>query len=105
VSDFDTFWAAYPRKHGKLAAEKKYIVARRRASAADILAGVERYNQHLPDDPQYICMPQTFLHQGRWMDEYDTPAMAPAKWACPHTPTCHSPVWCQVVTARERNIA
>lgn len=29
----------------------------------------------------------------------------PAKRECPHTPKCHSPVWCEVVTAREQGVA
>jgi hypothetical protein len=102
--DFEMFWKSFPRKQGKLAAEKKYAVARRRASAVEILAGVERYKQHLPDDPQFICMAGTFLHQGRWMDEYDdTPVVE--RRECPHTPRCHSPVWCDVVKAKESGAA
>ena len=70
MSDFDAFWAAYPSKVGKLAAEQEYAKARKRASAADILKGVDAYVANKPEWKEW-CNPKTFLHQGRWMDEYE----------------------------------
>lgn len=78
MSDFDLFWSRYPRRIGKLAAMKAYAKARTLASADEILAGLENYRRHLPDDPQYIAHASTFLNQGRWMDEYDEPAPSPS---------------------------
>jgi hypothetical protein len=69
-SDFDVFWAAYPRRVGKLAAMKAYQRARMIATSQDILAGVELYKIHMPSDLNFIAHPATFLNQGRWMDEY-----------------------------------
>lgn len=94
--DFGEFWKHYPRKVGKLAAFREYAKARRHASAAEILAGVERYRQHLPDDLQFVCHARTWLHQGRWEDEYEVERPSKAVWTCPHTPAC-SPTfkeWC-----------
>lgn len=73
MSEFDAFWSAYPRKVGKLAAMNAYVKARRLASAAEILAGVENYKRHLPEDVRFIPHASTFLNQGRWMDEYEEP--------------------------------
>jgi hypothetical protein len=68
---FDRFWESYPRKVGKLAAQKAYEKARRQASAEQLMAGLELYREHLPDDVQYIPHAATWLNQGRWLDEYE----------------------------------
>lgn len=97
-TEFSEFWSEYPRRVGKLAAYREYVKARKVASAAAILAGVQRYRQHLPQDEQYICHPRTFLYQGRWEDEYEVAVerAAPGSW-CPHDTKCHSPVWCETL--------
>lgn len=73
AEDFAIFWSAYPRRTAKLAALKAYERARRLDSAENILAGVERYRRHLPEEVRFICHPATWLNQGRWMDEDDEP--------------------------------
>lgn len=70
MSDFESFWLAYPRKIGKLAAKKAWERACRLATADAILAGLERYRAHMPDDPQFRPHPATWLNQGRWDDDY-----------------------------------
>lgn len=81
TEDFRTFWASYPKKVGRLAAEKAYERARKQATAAELLAGVERYKQHLPSDPQFICHATTFLNQGRYMDEpYEPRPSSSSNW-------------------------
>lgn len=72
MNDFDQFWAAYPRKVGKLDAMKAYAKARTVATAEEILAGVEQYKRNKPEYADW-CHPSTFLNQGRWMDEPDAP--------------------------------
>jgi hypothetical protein len=80
AEDFDTWWAGVWRKVGKLDAFREYAKARRIDSAENILAGLDRYLQHMPDDPKYRPHPATWLHKGRWVDEYeDTPVQATAK--------------------------
>lgn len=91
--EFRAFWASYPRKTGKLAAQKAYHKARTLASAQAILDGVERYKQTKPAYADW-CMPTTFLNQGRWLDEPDTPQPARVEWVCGHTPPCHDKSWC-----------
>ncbi len=71
VSFFEDFWFSYPRKVGKLAAEKAYTKALKQAAPDVIWAGLQLY---LKTKPAYAdwCHPATWLNQGRWMDEPDT---------------------------------
>ena len=69
AEDFQAFWAHYPRKTGKLDAEKAYRNARILATHEDLMAGIDRYIQGKPDYADY-CHPGTWLRQGRWLDEY-----------------------------------
>jgi hypothetical protein len=78
TTDFETFWKAYPRRVGKLAAQKAYRRSLVTATAQDILDGVARYIANKPDYADF-CHPATWLHQGRWMDEYDEPAAKPSQ--------------------------
>jgi hypothetical protein len=70
---FDQFWAAYPRKVGKKAARLEYQRALRETTTEAIEAGLQAYLRHLPDDPNFIPHPRTWLHQGRYEDEYEKP--------------------------------
>lgn len=102
VSDFDTFWASFPRRTGKLDAIKAYARARTIASAAEILAGVEHYKRNKPDYADW-CHPSTFLNKGRWMDEEDAQPVRVVKYPdCDHTPRCPSKLWCQVLRDKEK---
>lgn len=74
-SHFEDFWAAYPRKVGKLAAERAFKVALAKgATVTDLAAGLNR--QVWPSDPRFVPHPATWLNQGRWND--DPAAAAPA---------------------------
>jgi len=100
TSEFDQFWAAYPRKIGKLAAQAAFKRARTQATLVEILDGIARY---VKGKPQYadFCHPRTWLTQGRWMDEYGACPTAPSvpDWqdecqrlhggACDHDPIAH----------------
>jgi hypothetical protein len=66
--EFADFWERYPEKIGKAAARKAFVGARRKASPAEILAGLERYIAAKPPDRPW-CNPATFLNQERWLDE------------------------------------
>lgn len=103
-AEFGEFWAAYPRHVGKLAAIKAYAAARKLASAEDILAGVERYKASKPAYADW-CHPSTFLAQGRWMDEDDTPRVQQVQvqdWRCQHQPACYNVSAHMVRLAKER---
>ena len=66
---FIEFWNLYPRKVGRLAAEREYARALKRATPDAILAGLMLFNRNLPQEPRFICHARTWLHQGRWLDE------------------------------------
>jgi hypothetical protein len=71
-SDFETFWQTYPKKVGRLQAEKKYneIIKSKKASAADLLGGAGRYAaERARQDHQYTKHPITWLIGGHWTDE------------------------------------
>lgn len=91
TEDFEAFWRKFPNRAGKFAAAEKYVLARKRATAQELLDGVARYIQHKPDY-QAWCHPKTWLSQGRWLDE--APAKAPASAnvfsgsSCQHQPPC-----------------
>jgi hypothetical protein len=75
---FERFWAAYPRKVGKDAA---WAIWQRRSPGDDLtdqmVAAVERQrhsSQWMKDGGAFIPHPRTWLHQGRWQDDEQTPA-------------------------------
>lgn len=72
--NFESFWTEYPRKVGKLGAQKAYTKALKSSSHEDIMSGLARA---LPTwattEIKYIPHPQTWLNQGRWMDEAGPP--------------------------------
>lgn len=69
--EFQAFWLRYPRKVGRLEAFRQYVKARKLASAEEILAGLERYRQHLPEELRFVPHARTWLYQGRWDDQYE----------------------------------
>ena len=69
---FDRFWAAYPKKVGKIAARKAFDKVR--VPIESLLSAIERQkcgSQWSRDNGQYIPNPATWLNQGRWDDEID----------------------------------
>lgn len=69
--DFVVFWQRYPRKVGKLAAEKAYERARKMGVTQEqIITGVSRYIENKPAYADW-AHPATWLNQGRWDDEYE----------------------------------
>jgi hypothetical protein len=63
----ENFWPRYPNKVGKADAERSFAKARRQASLAAILAGLDRYVAKTDDRPW--CNPATWLNQARWTDQ------------------------------------
>lgn len=73
---FAEFWAAYPRQVAKGAARKEFAKAVKRATAADIVAGAERYAaERANENPRYTAHPATWLRADRWLDEPAPPHM------------------------------
>jgi hypothetical protein len=69
-SQFDEFWAAYPKKVGKEAARKAYIKIPKSVDLDEVTAGARRYatDPNLPEK-QFIPDPGTWINAGRWTDE------------------------------------
>ncbi len=76
---FPAWWEAYPRKVGKIAAEKKYRTALKIAPAEKLLAGAIRYRDDPKRKPDFTKHPSTWLKAGCWEDAYtDAEGSAPA---------------------------
>jgi hypothetical protein len=75
--DWAEFWASYPKKVSKLAAEKAYRTARikRQASAQDLLSGLAAYIVHKPEWQEW-ANGASWLNAGGWMNDYNKPAPA-----------------------------
>jgi hypothetical protein len=69
VSGFEDFWAAYPRKVGKLAALREWQKLNPSDEVQRQMAAALEWQRAQWDDPQYIPHPRTWLHAGRWLDE------------------------------------
>lgn len=73
---FASFWDVYPRKTGKISAQRAFERALRHAPAEDILAGLTRAAAHWTThrtETRFIPHPATWLNAGRWDD--DLPAV------------------------------
>lgn len=72
VSNFDRFWAAYPKKVGKNAAIRAWQKVKGKPRIDELVSAVEQqktWPQWQRDNGQYIPNPATWLNQGRWSDE------------------------------------
>jgi hypothetical protein len=96
---FERFWSVYPRKEGKDAAWREWL---KRSPADDLLetmiAAVQRQKaspQWRKDGGQFIPQPRTWLHQGRWQDEPQSPEAKPQTpdWYG-HFPHCRNETVC-----------
>lgn len=67
-AEFECWYAAFPRHVGKGRARKAYWQARKKADAATLLVGVERYRHNKPEYADW-CHPATWLNGERWLDE------------------------------------
>jgi hypothetical protein len=71
--DWVKFWSIYPMKKSKDGARKSWASAIKKAAAAEIIAGAERYRDDPRRNPEFTKHPTTWLNQGCWTDE-PTPA-------------------------------
>lgn len=89
---FDRFWAAYPRKVGKGAAERSFERIRPDAALLDgMLRAIESQRQSNTWQRGYIPNPATWLNQRRWEDEPDVVNVMAAQQT-PHSPPPPTPV-------------
>jgi uncharacterized protein YdaU (DUF1376 family) len=77
TEDFLYFWNAYPKKVGRDAAWKKWkSMNGTRPKIEELLTAIkkqEKSEQWKKENGQYIPNPSTWLNQGRWADEVETP--------------------------------
>jgi hypothetical protein len=68
--EFSEFWQVYPRRSGKQAAKKAFVIACKQVGVDVVLDGARRFakDPYLPVK-QFIPHPATWLNQGRWDDE------------------------------------
>ena len=74
--DFDIFWDAYPRKVGKVEAEKSFNRAKINGKLPDLLNAIAQQkntDQWKKDGGQFIPNPATWINQRRWEDEVPKP--------------------------------
>jgi hypothetical protein len=72
-SDFAKWYATYPKKVAKPAAQKAYAKARKNVDAATLLAAASVMAQAYATDQTYCPNPATWLNQERWTDEVAIP--------------------------------
>ncbi len=100
ASEFEMFWDKCPVKKARLLAEKAYVKARKRATAQELLDGMDRYVENKPGWQEY-AYPATWLNQGRWLDEAPVARRQHYEpWRCPHTPHCPHRAACAIVAMR-----
>src|SRR5699024_3443709 len=76
---FEDFWNVYPRKIAKKEAGKKFAKAVKDGTDPNtIIAGAKTYEASVVGKEQkYVAHPTTWLNQGRWEDEAETPTPKP----------------------------
>lgn len=84
MTDFDQFWALYPRRVAKETARKALEKALKKVDLATILQGVRHYVEEVKEtERQFIAHPATWLNQQRWDDEYETRGVDTSKFRRP----------------------
>ena len=68
-SDFNLFWAIYPRKEAKGAARTAFIKACKKAPVEIIIEGAKRFASDPNRQPEFTAHASTWLNQERWTDD------------------------------------
>lgn len=68
-SDFNLFWAIYPRKEAKGAARTAFMKAAKKASVEIIIEGAKRFATDPNRQAEFTAHASTWLNQERWSDE------------------------------------
>lgn len=67
---FEEFWSVVPRKQGKDAARKKFVLALKKAPLEVLVSKMATYAESREgEDPKYTVQPARWLNEGRWKDE------------------------------------
>lgn len=93
MTKFEEFWARYPHRVAKRAAEKAFKAALKRADAETIIEGVEMYKQTKPQWCNW-AHPASWLNADRWDDQ-------PASASIPKPTTTPSTIAAKVLQAMQ----
>lgn len=79
--NFAYFYALYPRKQGRRAAEKSWqrLTSQEQLDALEGLPNHIEYWKLKQTEKEFIPHPATWLNQGRWEDELDMEVKKPKK--------------------------
>ncbi|MDA1056058.1 MAG: hypothetical protein O3C40_37230 [Planctomycetota bacterium] len=82
VAEFEEFWAVYPRKIAKGAAEKAWKTACKHTSEQTIIDATKRFADAMADQEEktFIKHPATWLTGQCWLDELPPPAEKVCRW-------------------------
>jgi uncharacterized protein YdaU (DUF1376 family) len=70
TAESDEFWRAYPRRDDKYRFRFAFAEALKRTSAAELIAGAERYAAtRAGEDPKWTKLAVNWLREERWLDE------------------------------------
>ena len=79
--EFETFWAQYPRKVGKIAGKKAFDKAVKLTTLEQLLSGIELLKRETSGkELEFIPHPASWLSAGRWDDEPSTKPAASSPW-------------------------
>lgn len=86
---FDAFWANYPRRVGRIAAEKAYAKALTMGATPELLAEMATIYTRASStsEPQFVKHPATWLNAGCWEDEPTRPLSPPSPRETASCPT------------------
>lgn len=81
---FADFWAAYPKKASKGAAEKAWTRATKKADPGSLIAAASAYALSVTDsDPRFTKHPATWLNQECWLDDMALDLPTPTRQETP----------------------
>lgn len=67
-SEFNEWWASYPRKEGKGAAKKEFDKALKKVSLDVLVGAAESYRNDPNREPKFTVQPARWLREERWDD-------------------------------------
>lgn len=70
-TDFDMFWRDYPKKVGKDKARIAWNKKKDKPNIEIIIASVQKYITSKPVSKGFVCLPATWINEGRWHDEHE----------------------------------
>ena len=104
---FETWWARYPRKIGKVDAEKAYLQVSLHATEPELLTALEAYRCDIAKnktEEKFIKHPATFLRADRWKDYLSMPTERPLQVGETRNIEHSDAYWAEVRRLKEKGI-